>query len=120
MTDRIKLDLDALVPEAAEITIGGEKIMMTPPTVEQILKMTRVTNEFGDIEKHPEKISDFMDKISEIIYEIIPSLKGKELGLRQIMALIDLIMELSMPDKGEKVQEDGSKVEIISPNEKAA
>jgi len=120
MTDKYSIDLDALMPEPAEITLGGQKILMQPPTVEQVLKISKLSVQFKDIEENQDAIPEAITKMTDIVVEIIPELKGKALNVPQLIGIINLIVKMSNPQQEEATTEDGSKVEIISPNETAA
>lgn len=92
------IDLDALVPEARKIKIGGKVIDVPPPKTVHILKLGQLGQKLdmaADMETS--ELEVVVSKLQDLICEVIPDLVGIELTTSQLMSLIAILGEMSTP-----------------------
>ena len=106
MADLEKLDLDALAPSKAEVTLDGKVMIIEPATTGQIMRISKVTAKMKSIETGvvPEDIDERLVELKEIMVEFIPALADHNLSLGQMMALVTLVMNMSMPKDTQELE----------------
>jgi hypothetical protein len=86
------LDLDIINPEPKTIKFSGQLIKVNPPTMGNLMAIYKFSQKMTV--DNPDYEVAFTD-IKNIIGEIVPELKEKELSVSQVMALIQLISNMS-------------------------
>lgn len=120
----IDIDLDALIPEAKVVKFGGNLITIQPPTTEQLLSLVklgeRLKNNYSSTaegELYQEGIAKDFNDLQDSIAGLAPELKGAKLNFAQIVALLEMIVEMAMPGQLEELKKRG--ITIDSPKEPA-
>ena len=93
----IDLDLDALAPANVQINFKGKTVKVTPPTLEQYVKvmdLAEAMNGVTDKAKNYKEVINIYGQIKEFIYECIPDLKDEPLNIAQITSLFELLSTL--------------------------
>lgn len=95
----IDLDLDALAPKAVQINYKGKTIPVNPLSLEQFSKLYDLVAETDAAKKSNDekKVLDLFTKIDPLIKDCIPELKDEVLNQVQLMALLNLLQEISSP-----------------------
>ena len=80
------LDLDAIQPDKAKVTVGGKDYELVPPTVADVVELQKQGQkmEKGDVG---------IDGLSGIVARIIPGLDIETLNIGQVSALVEFITE---------------------------
>lgn len=102
---RAKLDLDALHNNKGMITIDGEDLYFDAPTVGDIIGLSTLAGQFQGLEgvdnPSPEQLESLgiaMEVLEEKIIAMIPGLEGKNISFDRLMALLDFLLEMAMPE----------------------
>lgn len=105
------LDLDTLVKPSKVIKLGGEPITINPPQLEELLKLSKLG---GAIQKRQsgEKMSEeeaveAINNLRAAFVDLIPELKGKQLNVEQLLALLDLVVAMAMPSDVSELEKRG-------------
>jgi hypothetical protein len=95
----IDLDLDALAPKKVQINYQGKTIPVNPLSLEQFSKLYDLVAEVDTAKNSQDekKILELFVKIDPLIKECIPELKDDKLNQIQLMALLNLLQEISSP-----------------------
>ena len=74
------IDLDALAPETVQVKLKDEIIDIEPPSTGQVLKLASLGQQMqGASELNETQLGELIDKITDLICEVAPALKGKPL-----------------------------------------
>lgn len=101
---KLSIDLDALAPEVAVVTLGGEDIVVYPPTLEDVMQISRMFKKYsdlasGDIQSvSDEQVEEALSDLKVAFTSFVPELKDKKLNIRQFFALKDLVESMLSPD----------------------
>jgi len=102
------LDLDNLVPEPAELTIGGTKLQLNPPTLRSLFVINKFATELQKGENaiiEPEKLeADLKAELDRLC----PGLDKFNLSGSQILAVANLVAEMSVPKKQKQATAGGT------------
>lgn len=105
------LDLDTLVKPSKKIRFQGETIEIAPPSLEELLKLSKLG---GQIQKKQtgEKMSEeeaieAIGNLREAFGELVPELKGKPLNVEQLLALLEMVVQLAMPSDVAELEKRG-------------
>jgi hypothetical protein len=102
------VDLDALLPESTTIKFGGQEIEVKPPKTGQVLRLGKLGERIQDVEKlSSEEVDKLVTDITSLISEIIPELTGKDLSTAQLLTLIQIIGNMSIPPDAKELKEKG-------------
>jgi hypothetical protein len=101
------LDLDALVPEAVQVKLGGEIIDVYPPDIETFILLTRLSSrqQFDTADS----VRGGLEEIKDAIATCVPDLKKKNITLKisQALALLQFIVKLAQPNEKEVGEQIG-------------
>lgn len=106
--DSNKLDLDALAPKPAVITFNGREITVPPPTTDVVLKMIylgKQINGGGSLPK--DELQALMDETYFYISKAIPDLSETALSPKQLMAIINMLVDMGMPPDKKEMENKG-------------
>lgn len=102
------LDLDALIPAPRIVKIDGNEIEVKQPATADVLKLGKVGQKLQAVNDLPdEEIEALTSSLKEIINRLIPELNGKDLNTAQLMTLLNMIVEMSMPPELEELKKKG-------------
>lgn len=111
MANPLKIDLDSLVPEQGEITIGGKIYTVDPPDVRTIVKLSKVAYKLENIkdETNPETILKIFDDLIEALDPVIKGLKDDDIkiNIMQAGALIRFVFQMAAPPEAKALEEMG-------------
>lgn len=109
------LDLDTLVKPSKRIKFGGEAIEIQPPSLEELLKLSKLG---GQIQKRQsgqkmseEEAVEAINSLRDAFADLVPELKGKQLNVEQLLALLDLVVGLAMPSDVTELEKRGIKLD---------
>jgi hypothetical protein len=92
------IDLDALAPATVQVKLKDEIIDIEPPSTGQVLKLASLGEQMqGASEMSQEQLGQLIDKITDLICEVAPALKGKPLQSAQLLRVINIITDSSTP-----------------------
>lgn len=102
------LDLDALVPPTATIKLGGEEITVQPPKTSDLLRLGSLGGKLeGVADAPPEQVEKLVTDLTNLVFSIIPELKGKELNTQQLLGLVELIGKMATPPETKELEAKG-------------
>lgn len=108
------VDLDALVPQAVKIKFGGSEIEVRPPKTGQVLKLSVLGQKLAEPSLlSTEQIQPIIDDLTTLILECVPELKDSVLTSTQLMKLMEIISEMSVPPDAKQLEKQG--LEASSP-----
>ena len=106
------LDLNALMPQPRRIKLGEVEIEIQPPKTQDILKLGTLGQKLQNLEDlTDEQVDELTQKLREAIDRVVPELQGHELNTAQLMALLNLIIEMAMPPEAEALAAKGITVD---------
>lgn len=94
------LDLDALVPEKKQVKLGGKIYEVNPPTMVQLIALQKTLLSMKD--STTEEQEDAINKVKNIISEIVPGIDGLNLNTQQLQALIEFAYSTNTPQPTEE------------------
>lgn len=104
------LTLEDLKPKSFKVTIKGIELESKPLRLSHALMISKIGGVFQDIKNASKQdIKQTEADFDEIIEELIPELKGIQLGLGDITDLIAQLMESIQPSDNKELQEQGVK-----------
>lgn len=105
------LDLDSLVPSSSVVKLGGTEYTVLPPKTQDVMKLGRLGRKFQALQENPdasdEESNTLIEQMTEQVQVCIPDLKGKDLTMAQLTALMKLITEMSVPEDAKLLAEKG-------------
>lgn len=102
------VDLDVLAPEAVTVKFGGEEIKIQPPKTSHVLKLGPLGQRLDKIEDLTEEETDkLILDLTNHIYKMIPELKDKPLTTSQLLKLIQIISEMTVPPDAKALKARG-------------
>jgi len=115
-TPGVDLDLDTLVRPSKKIRLGGQIITITPPDLETLFKVAKMGGELQEAQKtlsdlDEQQAVELYNKLREAFDELIPELKQHKLTYEQIFALLDMIVDMSMPADVTELEKRGIKLD---------
>lgn len=115
-TPGVDLDLDTLVRPSKKVRLNGQIITITPPDLETLFKVAKMGGDLQAAQKQLETIDEkqaveLYTKLREAFEELIPDLKGHNLAYEQIFALLDMIVDMSMPSDVAELEKRGIKLD---------
>lgn len=106
MTDPKKLDLDALAPPEATVTIGGKDYNLRPPALSQIIRLSKLSSQFEGQDASAQT-EQTLEAFKEILRLLAPELAEVDLTIDQSTKLIEFIMEMAVPPESQYMAERG-------------
>lgn len=102
------LDIDSLAPKDREITFGGEKISVKPPQTVSVVRLGMLSPKMlsADLLELNELEQLVLDLRTEVDRSI-PEIAGKPLATEQLMALVDLIIDMGTPKDVKALKKKG-------------
>lgn len=100
---RAQLDLAALNNKQGELTLpDGSVVYFESPDVEDLLALSEIGDGLEAIQDNddpdPQEVKEALAAFREKIVQFIPQLEGVKLNLPQQMAVLDLLLEMAMPE----------------------
>lgn len=95
------LDLDALLPDKAEVTIGGDTVLVNPPTLRTLFTIQKMANKLNDPTVQPTEADQLQTELTNELCLLAPGLEKHKLTLSQLLALCALIAEMASPKKAD-------------------
>jgi len=114
MSENLSIDLDALAPEIGEITLGGNKILVYPPSVKDIMYVARTFQKYSELAQKDtenislEEIEGVIDEITQSFVNFVPELKDKKLNIQQLFALKELMEKMLSPKSFEALADNNA------------
>lgn len=105
------LDLDTLVQPSKKIRLDGEIIEIKPPALEELLKLSKLGGEIQSMQSG-EKMSEedavaAIGKLRAAFTELIPALEGHNLNIDQLLALLNMVVKIAMPNDVTELEKRG-------------
>lgn len=105
------LDLDTLVQPSKKIRLDGEIIEIKPPALEELLKLSKLGGEIQKMQSG-EKMSEedavaAIGKLRGAFTELIPALEGHNLNIDQLLALLNMVVKIAMPNDVTELEKRG-------------
>lgn len=102
------VDLDALVPESITVKLSGQEIKLNPPTLSQLLKLSSIGEKLVKAEGlQPDQLEEILADIRGVLALLFPELADKELNLAQIVKLISVVTEMTVPKDAKELKARG-------------
>ncbi len=101
---RAQLDLSALNNKQGELTLpDGSTCYFEAPSVEDLLELSEIGDGLEALqdeneEADPQEVKAALAQFRAKIVRFIPELDGVKLNLPQQMAILDLLLEMAMPE----------------------
>lgn len=100
---RAQLDLSALNNKEGELTLpDGTVTYFTAPDVEDLLELSEIGDGLENLQENedpdPQEVKAALVEFRERIARYIPDLEGIKLNLPQTMAVLDMLLEMAMPE----------------------
>lgn len=97
MTD-FDLDLDVLANETKKVKYNGELVEFVPPEVGELFAMMKLSSGVKAIDMNDAaQVEEGYNKLRDGITKVIPALKEARLNIKQLFALLDLIIKSCVP-----------------------
>lgn len=105
------LDLDTLVKPSKTIRLKGEAIVINPPSLEELLKLSKLggaiqAKQTGKKMSEEEAV-EAINSLRDAFAELVPELKGKDLNVEQLLALLDMVVKMAMPSDVSELEKRG-------------
>lgn len=107
------LDLDLLEDKARKVKLGGEVLTVTAPSLQELSKLLKVAEKMKNIQEDSGNIETLISDMTEILSSCIEGLKDKKVSIKQLLALIQITVELSMPDDTAELEKVGVTIDNI-------
>ena len=108
MSDTDVLDIDALAPKDRDITFGGKKIAVKPPQTVTVIRLGMLAPKMLSADMlELKELEKLVDDLRTEVNRSIPELKGKPLSTEQLMALVDLLIDMGTPQDVKALKEKG-------------
>lgn len=108
MADADILDLNDLIPQPRIIKNGDQEFEVKPPTTAQVLKLGVLGSKMQDLANlKDDEIESLVSDLTDTIRAIIPELGATSFNTTQLMALLNLIMDMGMPKEAKELQARG-------------
>lgn len=92
------LDLNNLVPDTAQVTIGDQVLNVKPPTLRILFVITKLANKLSDVNGKPEDMDAVQAELKSELDKLIPGLENHEINSAQLLALTGLVNDMSIPE----------------------
>ena len=111
MDENQKLDLDALVPKGAVVTLGGVEYDVPAPSLRTLPELSRKLSKLSSIDQAEtdiDEIASALEELNATIRLVIPTLPDDvELSIEQCTAIIELVMKMVTPPEQQALANQG-------------
>lgn len=107
---KIDLDLDTIVKPKGVVKLNGKTFEVEPPTVLQLLAMTKKAMSLRNLDESDLSKDDILDKMNDVlgsIVELVPDMKEENLTLDQIFLLLDFLANMVVPSDVKELEKEG-------------
>ena len=117
----IDLDLDALAGKSSTIKIGGKTLEIMPPSVEKLFSLQSLA---GKMQNGEDGLDSALTEFKDIFIGLVPEIEGMDLNLNQYIALLEFLIDKSVPSDAKALEAEGITVDTdqkktpSSPSEK--
>ena len=102
------IDLDALVPASAKIKFGEKIIEIKPPSVVDVMTLGKLGQKLqGEIEAPVEELEQHVTELTGHIYKLVPELGNQPLNTAQLLRLVQIISDMTMPPDATELKKRG-------------
>lgn len=102
------LDLDALVPPSVVIKFGEKEITVNPPSLADVLKLGSLGQKMQSVGEMAEAdATKIVGELTDHVYKCIPELNGGALSTVQLLKLIEIITNMSVPPDAKELEARG-------------
>lgn len=106
------IDLDALVPPSVTIKFSGETIEVKPPKTGDVLRLGTLGQQLGKADElTPDELEKAVQDVTNLIYTVVPELAQKPLNTAQLLALVKIISDMSIPPDSKELSDRGITVD---------
>lgn len=106
------IDLDALQPEAAIIKFNGQEITLNPPKTGDVLRLGQASTKLAALEDlTEEEVDATIERVTKLVYKIIPELKDVVLNTSQLLVLVKAISDMAIPPDAQELKARGIAVD---------
>lgn len=99
------LDLNALAPEPAKVKFGDDVIEVKPPTTANVLKLGFLGRKLESADTlSDEELNTLIASLTDQVFKCVPALSGKDLSTAQLLKLVELISNMSLPPDAEELK----------------
>lgn len=111
----IDLDLDILAPEDKTVKLNGKLITIQQPTTANFFKIVGIGQKMANIDTDgmsAEDVEKLVEEAKQIVSIVAPDIANQNLNFSQLIALINLISEMTMPKHLKELQDRGITADI--------
>lgn len=102
------IDLDALIPQSVVIKFGDQNIEVKPPSIGEVLKLGSLGQKLEKADTLPDgELEILLTDLVSHIEKCIPELAGKQLNTAQILKLVGIISQMSVPPDVQELDKKG-------------
>lgn len=106
------LDLDALIPEPVTIKFGGQEFQVAPPKTSDVLKLGYLGQKLQTIEDLPDdEVDEVIEALTLHVRKCIPELGDQPLNTAQLLKLVEIIGQMSVPPDAKELEARGIQVD---------
>lgn len=91
------LDLNNLIPDAGEITIGEQKLKVEAASLRTLFVVNKAMNTLRDKKLTPEQADEISEELRTELNLVVPGLDQHQLNGAQMMAIAEMIADRSLP-----------------------
>lgn len=102
------IDLDALIPPSVTVKFGGAEIEIKPPTTGDVLRLGFLGQKLQDANTLTDvEIDKLVAELTGQVAKCVPELAGKDLSTAQLLKLVEIIGEMSVPPDAVELKKRG-------------
>lgn len=102
------VDLDALIPEAVTVKFDGAEVQISPPSTEDVIRIGAYGQKLQDADGlSTDEISALVQDLTKQIRKCAPGLSDKELSTAQLLTLVRIVSEMSVPPDAKELEARG-------------
>jgi hypothetical protein len=107
--DGIKLDLDSIEPQSAEVVLNGKTYAVKPPTLAVMVKLSKLGKQFEQSSKDDsDSLILALESFTDIVKQLIPDLdENQGFTLKQSVALMEFITSMVVTPDQEMLKAEG-------------
>lgn len=106
------IDIDALVPPSVTIKFDGQQVEVQPPKTVDTLRLAALGQKLKDADKLAEtEIEKVITDITSTVYKCIPELTNKDFNTAQLLKLVEIIGNMSIPPDTKDLANEGITLE---------
>lgn len=110
MANKIDLDLDAIKGKSKWVKLRGKAIEVPPISLDDLFELQIVLSEFESLDSNslePKEALSALKEFRDQIAGLIPDLKDVKCSLEQLMAIVELAFESSVPKEQAELKKRG-------------